>query len=94
MKDHVNLLETVSRINVAFLSRFSTRDYFLSDLLIFFMIVFFYLSVFFLFFTVARRRKSERTWLGRPEGLAFAKEVERDDEDSFEDTRPPGENSL
>lgn len=53
-----------------------------------------FFSLLFFFKSVARGRKSEGTRLGRPEGLAFAEEVERDDEDSLEDTRPPGENPL
>lgn len=53
-----------------------------------------FFSLLFFFKSVARGRKSEGTRLGRPEGLAFAEEVERDGEDSFEDTRPPGENPL
>lgn len=77
------------------ISKQISSDYFLFDLFIFF-----YCRTFvqcrFSFLNLSRERKEVggNAGLGRPDGLAFVEEVERDDEDSFEDTRPPGENPL
>lgn len=71
MKDRVNLLETVSRINVAFPSKIS-RDYPLYPIYLFFLLSYFFLirrlSPFVFLIRRERKEVGENARLGRPEG--------------------------
>lgn len=75
VKDRANLLETVTRINVAFQSKIS-RDYPLYPIYLFFLLSYFffnsvdYLLLFIVFFLIRRERKEVggNARLGRPEG--------------------------